>query len=128
MPKTSAPPPSMNILRREVKHRVFVPVNEDEIPNLTLQLCEALAKDEDLKKRGKAVADEFKGLRAEQQEISAALREQITQGNVQQMMCEEIKDFGAGTVKYFRLDTKELIDQRKITEEDNQLEAGHQAS
>lgn len=120
---TAVPFPE-KITRKEELHRVFVPVEAALLPELNATLCEALGKKELLQLQCK---DVVAGFRADIKELDEKIKEtrvKCQKGDTIDVMCERITDTDAGIVKWIRLDTREEVERRNLTEADSQLTLG----
>ena len=71
----------------------------------------------------KAAAIQFKSEKeAAQNEIDNAARKYRDGYEMRDVECEEVINFEAGMVSYYRVDNGQLVKERAITEEDRQLE------
>ncbi len=119
--KLAAPTATDDVTRRDVERQIHVPVDSGLLPELNQQLVELLDKEERLML---ARAEMSAGIRKDLKEVVAerkALTVKLKRGEMILVICEEIKDFGAGIVKYVRKDTKEEVERRAMVESDHQL-------
>lgn len=110
-----------NILRKDVERQIHVKVDSGLLPELNDKLVELLDKEERLML---ARAEMSAGIRKDLKETVAerkALTVKIKRGEMQLVVCEEIKDFNAQIVKYVRKDTREEVERREMVESDHQL-------
>jgi hypothetical protein len=108
----------------EVMRMVHIPVDSTLLPDLTNQLLGLLKTIDRLTLQCKDTVAGFRASIKEEKEKALELRIKIEKGEQIMMDCKEVKDFKSGKVKYFRLDTNELVETRDIEEQDNQLGLG----
>ena len=119
---------SPKILRREVEREIRIGLDPKEREPLTQELTTAIKEMDALRIEA---ADTQAGYRKKIKEIKAKVDEVVVtldQGRKEVHQVEEIRDFSKGTVKYVRLDTKEIVEKREMTDEDRQLNLGDEAS
>ena len=99
-----------------------VPLTEEQKEQRTQDLIRRLDVIEEIEERKKASNDEYKSQVQREIVTCGQLRRELKQGyTMEEIKCDDIMDWAGGVVTTIRLDTKEVVSEREITETERQM-------
>ena len=114
---------STGVFRENIEYFVKVALTDPERLALGGELAQAYSDRADLERDKKLQADGIKRLIEVQDAVITRNGELLQRGYQEhEMECERIKDYGANTLTIYRLDNSEVVTQRELTEDEQQME------
>ena len=113
----------MEIRRRTMERSLKYTFTEDERKGLAVDLSQAVRVWEEKEAQKKAITSQLKAEVDQAQSSMAILAGKHRDGyEYRQTKCEETRDFNSKTVTVIRLDSGEIIEERKMRNDELQME------
>ncbi len=111
---------ALHINRKEVKRFLRTPLPAEKKNEVMDDLLHKLKDHDELDTERKEVNKGYKGRLDALADEAKKLRTNLEEGVEEEVVCEEVKDFNAGTWTLKRLDTGEEVERRELTEDERQ--------
>lgn len=111
-----------HVNRKHYDRQIRTRLEGEELQQANMELLNALDEVDKQELAKKAVMEEWKEVLKYADKNVDYFRALIREGKVETVRVEEFKDFDQGTVKIFRLDTQEVLEERPLGDNERQRE------